>query len=357
LSVEIAMNNGLTRILWFAAPLVLAVAGFLGGWLWNLVGPGRPADDHHLDGGGSLPGIVCNGVVDVEAGIASLAVLQPGRVEKVLVKENDEVAADKVLVKLEDALANQRVTEADAAVQMAQLQRDEARKSPQQHRLQLSRQEASLEAAGQQVAAAQTLLARTRKLRQSGQIGPEEAEAAEKQVHQLEALERVEASRLAELKLVDPDTALRRAESELTAAEARLGQAKQALAECSLKAPRAGKVLRILVSPGDLVSGQPGKPMVLFCPNESRLIRAEVEQEFAGRLIVDQRVKAEDDAGLGGTWHGRVLRIADWYTQRRTLTPDPGQFQDVRTVECLIELDADQPPLRIGQRMRVTIDR
>jgi multidrug resistance efflux pump len=296
-------------------------------------------------------------VVDVESGVASLAVLQPGRVAGVLVKENDEVVGGTVLVKLEDTLASQRVAEAEAAVQAAQVQRDDARKSPQQYRLQVSRQEAASQAASLRLAAAQTLLIRTRKLRQSGQIGPEEAAAAEKQVQELEALETVEATRLAELKLIDPEAALRRAEADLSAAEARLGQAKQALAECFLKAPRAGKVLRIMVSPGDLVSGQPGKPMVLFCPNESRLIRAEVEQEFAGRLAVDQLVTAEDDAGQGGVWHGRILRIADWYTQRRTLTPEPGQFQDVRTVECLVLLETEQPPLRIGQRMRVTIGR
>ena len=36
---------------------------------------------------------------------------------------------------------------------------------------------------------------------------------------------------------------------------------------------------------------------------------------------------------------------------------EPGQLNDVRTLECIIALEPDQPPLRIGQRVRVVIDR
>ena len=41
--------------------------------------------------------------------------------------------------------------------------------------------------------------------------------------------------------------------------------------------------------------------------------------------------------------------------QRRLILPDPSAFHDVRTLECLIEIDAGQAPLRIGQRVRVAL--
>jgi hypothetical protein len=41
--------------------------------------------------------------------------------------------------------------------------------------------------------------------------------------------------------------------------------------------------------------------------------------------------------------------------QRRTILPDASPFYDVRTLECVIELESGQPPLRIGQRVRVTL--
>jgi hypothetical protein len=34
---------------------------------------------------------------------------------------------------------------------------------------------------------------------------------------------------------------------------------------------------------------------------------------------------------------------------------EPLQFNDVRTLECIVQLDPGQPALRIGQRVRVTL--
>ena len=55
------------------------------------------------------------------------------------------------------------------------------------------------------------------------------------------------------------------------------------------------------------------------------------------------------------TWRGQVARISDWYTHRRSILQEPLQLNDVRTLECLIALDSGQPPLRIGQRVLVTL--
>src|SRR5262249_41629531 len=136
-----------------------------------------------------------------------------------------------------------------------------------------------------------------------------------------------------------------------------LAQAKRNLDECDLKAPQAGTVLRVQAPVGELLSGPPRQPAVLFCPDGPRIIRVEVEQEFASQAVAGYSALIEDDVRGGQTWRGRVLRPADWYMQRRMILQDPSQLQDIRTVECLIELEPGQAPLRIGQRMRVTIGR
>jgi hypothetical protein len=56
-----------------------------------------------------------------------------------------------------------------------------------------------------------------------------------------------------------------------------------------------------------------------------------------------------------GEWKGRVESISDWYTHRRYMILEPLQFNDVRTLEAIIELDPGQKPLKIGQRVRVTL--
>jgi multidrug resistance efflux pump len=137
---------------------------------------------------------------------------------------------------------------------------------------------------------------------------------------------------------------------------ARRDQAAQALAECSLRAPEAGTVLRVGAGKGDVLSGYAQQPAILFCGAGQRVVRAEVEQEFAGRVAVGQPAVVADDTRAGWRWRGRVEWVADWYLPRRQALPDPSLFQDVRTVECLIRLDPGQPPLRIGQRVRVLIN-
>ena len=106
---------------------------------------------------------------------------------------------------------------------------------------------------------------------------------------------------------------------------------------------------------GPSCASSSGQASIQFAPHGRRLVRAEVDQEFAGRVQAGQSALVRDDAPSGTSWQGKVLRVADWYTQRRYLTYDASQVRDTRTVECLIALDPGQSEPRLGQRVRVTI--
>lgn len=299
--------------------------------------------------------IVCFGHVDVEQGVASLAPLVPGRVARVEVREEEPVSAGTVLVRLDDRLAAGKFREAEAALREAGLQLTEAQKLPEQQQIQTAEQKAAIEAVRHRLAAAREVLARKQELVRIEQLNAREATAAAALVEELEALERAEEGKLAELRLHDPDLEVQRAREAVAAKQALLDQARQAREECVLKAPGDGTVLRILVSPGDVL-GMPGQqPALLFCPSGPRIIRAEVEQEFAGQVAVGQGASIQDDTSAGTPRHGRVQRVSDWYTHRRSILQEPFQFNDVRTLECIVALDPGQPVLRIGQRVRVAI--
>jgi hypothetical protein len=65
----------------------------------------------------------------------------------------------------------------------------------------------------------------------------------------------------------------------------------------------------------------------------------------------------QDDSTGAGDWHGKVQRVSDWYSQRRSILLEPLQFNDVRTLECIVILDPNQATtLRIGQRVRVVLE-
>jgi multidrug resistance efflux pump len=303
----------------------------------------------------AAPGVVCLGYVDLERSVASLHPLQDGRVTGIPARENEPVEAGAVLVQLDDSLPRLQENEAKVALDTAKAKLEQARKLPEQHRARLDQQGASVEAAGHRLDAARALLARKQHLLKAHQLSLEEVTAAENQVQEFEAAARAEAARLRELRLTDPAVDVSRAELAVAAAQSRVDQARHAVDECALKAPEAGTVLRILVSPGDVLQGQAQKPAVLFAPKGPRLVRAEVDQEFAGRVEAGQRAVVEDDSASGIRWKGHVLRLADWYHQRRTILKEPAPPLDVRTIECLIQLDEGQELPRLGQRVRVTI--
>jgi hypothetical protein len=59
----------------------------------------------------------------------------------------------------------------------------------------------------------------------------------------------------------------------------------------------------------------------------------------------------------GPTWTGRVRSVAGWVAMRRSFVLDPGELNDVRTVECVVDIDPPADDLWIGQRMRVRVTR
>jgi len=309
--------------------------------------------------------VVCFGYADLEGGITSLHPSQPGRVEDVLVSENDTVPAGTALLRLDDRAARLRVEEAKAVLDEAMARLAKAEKAPEQHRLKVKDQQAALDTARHRLAAANyTLEGRQEKLKQEA-IGRSRddpttvklIDSTAERVKEFEEVVRSEQYKLTALELQDPIVDYQRVQAEVATMRARWRQAQQALDEHTLRAPAAGVVLRIFVTPGELLTVPAKRMAIQFCPDRPRFVRAEVDQAYAQRVKVGLPALIEDDASFGTVWRGRVMRISDWYTQRREVAEEHLQLKDVRTLECLIDLEPGQHPLRIGQRVRATICR
>lgn len=303
----------------------------------------------------STEAVVCFGTVDLEHGVTSLSPLQPGRVAEILVRENQAVPAGTELLRLDDGAARSRLLEAEAALKLSRLRLDQARKLPDQQRDRIAQQQSLVDAAGARLAAARQVLAQRQKSGQPPMIHVVEVAASEVHVRELEALDRSEALRLAEMKAREVDPEIRQAEYDKAVAEARHEQARLALEECCVKAPRPGTVLRILVGPGDVLGAERGQPVLLFAADGPQVIRATVEQEFAPRVREGNEVLVQDEADSTFSYRGHVEQVASWYSQRRPVLHDPSQLSDVRTLECVIVLEPGQPRLRLGQSVRVSI--
>ena len=297
----------------------------------------------------------CLGTIDLEGGVTALNFLQPGRVKKILVKEGQLVAAGTVLVELEDDLARHRFEEAQSTLASARAQREQAVEGIQTHRQQLVQQEAARAAMSERLEASRSLLSRKEELLRINQASTLEVSAASHQVQELVDLEKAEQAKLAELRLRDPLLVVHGSDLQIDLMQSRLKQAQDALEEGKLKAPCAGSVLRILTSPGDVVGGPNQAAVLQFVADVPRLVRAEVEQEFVGRVRQGQKVMVQDDTNATQNWTGEVTRVSNWVAPRRTILQEGPEPRDVRTVEVVIKLDSGSVQPRLGLRVLVTI--
>ena len=346
--------NRQRRFRWFLLPAAVIALVITGAGALHNYQSIAPASVAASPGEEEAEPILCFGHVDVESGITALAPERAGRVAAVLVHENQIVEAGQLLLRLDDRAARLLVEQVRAELAEARNRLEDALSLPARHKTQLDQQRAAVEAAECRRDAGRRRLARLQRLAKQDLCTEDGVRAAADEVRGLEAAVRGESARLADLELIDPDRTIGRTRALVKAREAQLEQAEHALHQCSLTAPERGRVLRVLVRSGEMLTDKATQPAIEFCPDRPRIIRAEVLQERAGRLTVGATVVLEDDGDPSLRWRGKVVRISDWYTRRRSILQDPVERQDVRTLECIIEPEGG-PPLRIGQKMRVTI--
>jgi multidrug resistance efflux pump len=302
---------------------------------------------------GDAADVVCLGYADVEGGVAELRPERPGRVVQVFVEEGAEVKDRQELFRLDDAEARQQVARARASLKAAEgreaLAKQEAAQQPQR----LKQLAATLEATTARLAGARIALKRQEDLYSRNLVTKPEVDQAREAVRELEASVEAAKAKRSEAEAVDPKVAAEVAAAEAEAARAALKQTEDALDRCTVRAPSAGRVLVLAARPGEVV-GAGGAAPVQFQPDRPFVVRAEVEQELVSRVTPGLLAMVSDEMAGAGPWKGSVARVGGMYSRRRHRT-DPTQFVDVPTVECLVRLESGHPPLRVGQKLRVSI--
>ncbi|MFO0949327.1 MAG: biotin/lipoyl-binding protein [Planctomycetota bacterium] len=299
--------------------------------------------------------VVGSGEIDVEGGTIPLSLSVIGDVEEILVKEDQHVTAGTPLVRLRSVLAKQNVAQAEAAVARAEVGLEQAKRAPADHKLRVQLQEHAIAASQARLEAQQRQVDKLERLLKINATADENLRSAQDQLREGKIQVDAEDVRIEQLKLERPAEAISIAESALADAKAQLAIAREQLARHTLVAPVDGIVLRVLVGPGETLGAQQREPAVWFCPNKPRIVRCEIEQEFANSVTPGMRADVYLDGDDSTVCGGTVLRCSEWIARRRYLPEDPTLRIDARTMECLVQLDPKESPLRIGQQVRVVL--
>src|SRR4051794_6488499 len=123
---------------WWVLALALAIGGLVGVGHFAAVSLRGGLQDE--DAGANqliFRPVACKGFVDLEEPIRQLNPSVPGIVAAVLVRADDHVPASAPLLRMDDKLARDNVDKAKVALEIAQSQLENARISPEQHRIAL----------------------------------------------------------------------------------------------------------------------------------------------------------------------------------------------------------------------------
>jgi multidrug resistance efflux pump len=316
------------------------------------------------------------GTVDSDPGPVSYGlptVLQSGSIAEVFVKDGQEVKAGDKLYAFDTSIQKRDMERAEAAVKVQQRKVDEAKEGAKQHAKKIEVLTKGVEASAAKVEWQGHLVKLIEENLEQAYIAekmsPEEikkkkarnADLYKAQVDKVTAENElgVRTAELNALKAADPQVLVHEAEAGVAQAQSEVEKAKTAIELCTVKARTAGTIEQIRISPGATLGISTRDPALWLIPAGPRVVRAEVEADFAHRVssdIIGREVTIYDHSDPKFTYKGIVRRVGGTFLPKRS---ESLLQSDTRVLEAVIEVidpaPAGNPPLRVGQRVRVNL--
>jgi multidrug resistance efflux pump len=327
----------------------------------------------HGDGGESAAKAAEPGAPKAAGG----PIIQSGTITKVLVNEGDAVKVDQELYEFDATTQAADLTQAGANVAVYKVKVKEAEQAVKEYGEQIKLAELTVTFAKRKVELAvayHTLVDKNleKGFRAQG-VKAEDWEDLKKSnpdlykakvewtlaLNDLDLAER----KLAQLKEIDPQVKADEARAGVTSAEAARAKAQSAVNLCVVRAKTAGTVEHLSIGPGSTLGIGTHAPALLIVPAGPRIVRAEVEAEFAHRVgpeLEGKGVTIIDGTDANLTYSGTVRRVATAFLTKRS-NADGFLGNDTRVLEVRIEVadaaPAGKPPLFVGKRVRVNLGR
>lgn len=346
----------------------------------NGAGPDAPKKDAKAapSGAPNAQGLTVLGTVDAPQGVGrvdapSFPALSGATVIAVYVVPGQEVKVGDPLLKFDDSLFLAKLDQAEAALNAAKWDAEKAKKQKDDLPTLIELQKLAIAAAETNQKYAKVGLKRGRDAFEIGLAADKTLSDIEKNNRRLfhtellTAEHKVDSAELAlekeqkelkrlETKPVDADVQL--AAAKIAVATAAVAEAKAVIELATVKARSAGVVERLIAHPGRTFGPATREPALYIVPRGTRIVRAEVEAEFAHKVHdkVGRTVTICDSHNFNQTYEGRVTRIATSYFPNRgsgdMLAVNPSQVLECE-IEVLDPTPAGKPPLRMGQKVRV----
>jgi multidrug resistance efflux pump len=337
-----------------------------------------PKTANPAPGGGKVGGPIVMGTVDSDPPPADYRlppVLQSGTITEVFVKDGQQVKKGDKLYEFDASIQKRNLEKANVAVLQAQNEVAKANEARKQHEKKIAALEQTVQAAKDKVNTAANLynlikynleeaLRRADDKITAEQIkvklanNPDLFKANSDWLDAQTARDRLQ-SELDILKSSNVELLVKQAEIAVQQARAEQATAQTVVDYCTVTAKTDGTVEQVKVSPGTTMGIGTRDPALWLIPAGPRIVRAEIEAEFAHRVSDDLKGKGVtiiDHTNPKLTYTGKVLRVGGTFLPKRT---EALLANETRVLEAVVEVTdpapAGKPPLRVGQRVRVNL--
>jgi membrane fusion protein (multidrug efflux system) len=299
----------------------------------------------------------------VHADKVSVAPQIDGYVAEVLVSDNQQVRADQVLVRIDDASIRSKLAEAEANAQALEAAIRSVDDKASLEQAMIAQKAAGVESARAQAQLASAEMQRYSSLADRGWVSSQRAQTARAAESQAAAsVAAAQASLEAEKRSADGlGSARDQTRAQALAARAAVEQAKIDLTRTEIRAPSAGTVGAKAVRAGQYV--RPGMAMMTLVPVGEAYVVANFKETQVARVRIGQPVEIRTDAFGKQTIRGHIDSFSPATGSEFALIPVEnavGNFTKIaQRVPVKITIDKDSPlagALRPGLSVHVKVD-
>lgn len=325
--------------------------------------------------------VVAPGVIEAVSEEIEVGAEIPGKLERVLVEEGEQVLKGQTLAVLENSDYKSRIIEARAKIETLQRQKKTAEAKLLQAKAERTRifngarteerieAKKNYEQVQPDIAQAKNEFERRKKLFDSGDVSREDFErsqknydAAVKQSETLRAkydvvnadargddLQKADAAiRFAETQIGEFDALIREAETSVRTAEANLDKT-------IVRSPITGVILRKRLKDGETVSPENQTGIVTIADVSALRVRVDLDETDVAKVREGQSAFVKADAYGEQKFSGKVIKIGQILGRKNFRTERPTEKVDTKILEVLVELAPDQK-LPLGLRVDAFIE-
>ena len=324
--------------------------------------------------------VAAPGVVEAISEEIEVGAEIPGKLNRVLVEEGDEVIKGQTIAVLENSDFETQIVSAKSQIETLRRQKETAEARiletkterarifngarPEERREALQSYEQTLP----NVEQAKREVVRREKLFQSGDVSREELERAKRD---LETAQKQSNATREKYNVVNADARkddLNKADAAILLAknqanefdamireaEARVRTAQANLDKTIVRAPISGVILRKRLKDGESVSPENQTGIVSIADISALRVRVDLDETDVAKVHENQKAFVTADAYGEQKFYGKVIKIGQILGRKNFRTERPTEKVDTKILEVLIELAAGQK-LPLGLRVDVFI--